>query len=293
MARGTTRELTTDAAGEYTAPELLSGTYTVRAEAKGFQTVEHTNVLLEVAQQVRVDLTLMPGEQTQTVTVTEEIPAIDTTSSTLGDTVTSQSMVALPLLNRNFLNLVQLSPGVVDMPGGGAAGTAWSTNGRKEGADVVVIEGVNQFDLATPNVLINGQNKGGGDTELPLDSVQEFSTLAEPSGGIWLERRIGHKPWDQVGNQRHSWHCLCLRTRCGGDRCESILIQPARDRIGQQLASGAAGLHGGWPHTQEQALLVHRRRIYPSVQLQHGRPKRANRCGAAGRRCWMHWSAQS
>lgn len=180
VARGTTRELTADAAGEFTAPSLLSGTYTVRAEANGFQTVERTNVLLEVAQNVRVDLTLPPGQQTQTVTVTEEAPAIDTTSSTLGDTVTSQSMVALPLLNRNFLNLVQLSPGVVDMPGGGAAGTAWSTNGRKEGADVIVIEGVNQFDLATPNILINGQNKGGGNTELPLDSVQEFSTLQNP-----------------------------------------------------------------------------------------------------------------
>src|SRR5271169_4977388 len=47
VARGTTRALTTDPAGEYTAPELLSGTYTVRAEAKGFQTAEHTNVLLE------------------------------------------------------------------------------------------------------------------------------------------------------------------------------------------------------------------------------------------------------
>ncbi len=180
VARGTTRVLTTDQAGEYTAPELLSGTYTVRAEAKGFQTVEHTNVLIEVAQQVRVDLTLMPGAQTQTVTVTEEIPAIDTTSSTIGATVESQAIVSLPLLNRNFLNLVPLSPGVVDDLGGSTVGTAWSTNGRKEGADVVVIEGVNQFDLATPNVLINGLNKGGGNTELPLDSVQEFSTLTDP-----------------------------------------------------------------------------------------------------------------
>src|ERR1700733_5574642 len=41
VARGITRALTTDGAGEYTAPSLLSGTYTVRAEAKGFQTVEH------------------------------------------------------------------------------------------------------------------------------------------------------------------------------------------------------------------------------------------------------------
>ena len=42
VARGTTRTLTTDAAGEYTAPSLLSGTYTVRAAAKGFQTVQNT-----------------------------------------------------------------------------------------------------------------------------------------------------------------------------------------------------------------------------------------------------------
>src|SRR5579862_7169097 len=41
VARGTTRTLTTDATGEYTAPSLLSGTYTVRAAAKGFQTTEH------------------------------------------------------------------------------------------------------------------------------------------------------------------------------------------------------------------------------------------------------------
>ena len=74
VARGTTRTLTADAAGEFTAPSLLSGTYTVRAEAKGFQTVERTNVLLEVAQNVRVDLSLSPGQQTQTVTVTEEAP---------------------------------------------------------------------------------------------------------------------------------------------------------------------------------------------------------------------------
>ena len=74
VARGTTRTLTTDAAGEYTAPSLLSGTYTVRAAAKGFQTIEHTNVLLEVASDVRVDLTLSPGEQTQTVTVTRGSP---------------------------------------------------------------------------------------------------------------------------------------------------------------------------------------------------------------------------
>src|SRR5579872_2523862 len=178
VARGTTRTLTTDASGEYTAPSLLSGTYTVRAAAKGFQTTEHTNVLLEVASDVRVDLTLSPGEQTQTVTVSAEAPAIDTTNATLGGTVTNQAVVSLPMETRNFLQLLQLRPGVVDTPGGN--GTATTTNGRREGADVVLVEGVTQFDLGTSNVLINGAQKGGAVDELPLDSVQEFSTQQNP-----------------------------------------------------------------------------------------------------------------
>jgi carboxypeptidase family protein/TonB-dependent receptor-like protein len=177
VARGTTRQLTTDASGEYTAPSLLSGTYTVRAEAPGFQAIERTNVLLEVAQEARVDLRLSPGAQTQTVTVTGEVPPIDTTNSTLGGTVTNQAVGSLPLVTRNFLDLLQLRPGVVYVPG---QPTATTTNGRRTGADVILIEGVTQFDMATSNVLINGSQKGNAVDELPLDSVQEFSTQQNP-----------------------------------------------------------------------------------------------------------------
>ena len=48
VARGTTRSLTTDEAGKYVAPSLTTGTYTVRAEANGFRTMERNNVLVEV-----------------------------------------------------------------------------------------------------------------------------------------------------------------------------------------------------------------------------------------------------
>ena len=117
VARGTTHTLTTDQTGQYTVPSLLVGTYSVRAEAQGFQTVERTNVLLEVAQDVKVDLKLPPGAQTQTVTVTEEAPAINSTDATLGGTVTNQAVTSLPLVTRNFLDLLQLRPGVVSVPG--------------------------------------------------------------------------------------------------------------------------------------------------------------------------------
>jgi hypothetical protein len=118
VARGVTRALTTDDAGQYVANSLTPGTYTVRAEAKGFQTVEHSGVLVEVGQNIRVDLVVQPGEQTQTVTVTGEVPAINATDATMGGTVSNDAINALPLNGRNFERLLQLRPGVTTPVGG-------------------------------------------------------------------------------------------------------------------------------------------------------------------------------
>src|SRR2546430_516257 len=71
VERGGSRVLTTDDSGEYNAPSLTPGKYTVRAEAKGFQTTQRENVIVGVGQELRVDLSLRAGEQTQTVTVSE------------------------------------------------------------------------------------------------------------------------------------------------------------------------------------------------------------------------------
>ena len=101
VARGGTRSLTTDGAGQYVAPSVIPGTYTVRAEAAGFSKMERTGVIVEVGQNVRVDLALRAGEQTQTVTVTEEIPFINTTDSQLGGTVTNQQLNQLPFAERS------------------------------------------------------------------------------------------------------------------------------------------------------------------------------------------------
>src|SRR5580658_4695783 len=61
VQRGTTRTVATDASGDYTVPELQPGIYKVRAEAKGFKTVERPNIVVEVAQDLRVDLALPTG----------------------------------------------------------------------------------------------------------------------------------------------------------------------------------------------------------------------------------------
>src|ERR1700693_493249 len=64
---GVVRNLTTDPAGEYVAPNLLPGAYAVHVTAQGFKAIERKDLLLEVDKNVRVDLQLSPGEVTQTV----------------------------------------------------------------------------------------------------------------------------------------------------------------------------------------------------------------------------------
>jgi carboxypeptidase family protein/TonB-dependent receptor-like protein len=175
VARGVTRALTTDAAGEYVAPSLLPGTYTVRAEAKGFRTTEHSGVLVEVGQTIRVDLTVQPGEQTQTVTVTGELPEIDTTDSTLGGTVSNATINALPLNGRNFERLLQLRPGVITNPGAGAGNA--STNGRRTGNDLLLVEGVAQIGPSNGTTTLNSVYRTGDANSLvPIDAIQEFNT---------------------------------------------------------------------------------------------------------------------
>src|SRR5262249_23160281 len=127
--RGLTRNLTSNDAGEYVATNLLAGTYTVKVSAPGFRIVERRNVPLEVATDARVDFVLQPGDTQQTVTITEEAPLVDSTSAVLGGTLTNQTINEMPLNGRNFMNLLQLRPGVMIMPGGGK----WSqtTNGLR------------------------------------------------------------------------------------------------------------------------------------------------------------------
>src|SRR5437588_837619 len=159
VARGVARNLVTDGAGQYVANQLTPGTYTVRVMAQGFRTVEHSGVLVEVGQNIRVDLTVQPGEQTQTVTVTGEVPAIDTTDATLGGTVSNQAINALPLNGRNFGRLMQLRPGITSTIGG-SSGTNF-THGRRGGFDLLVVDGLTALTSTTGVMRLNGGYRGG------------------------------------------------------------------------------------------------------------------------------------
>ena len=177
--RGVTRTLTTDDAGAYNAPNLTPGTYTVRAEAKGFKTIQRENILIEVGKELRVDLTLQPGEQQQTITVTEAIPLVETTNATLGGTLSNETITQLPLNGRNFVNLLTLRPGMQVYLGGGTY--TRSANGTRADDIGYLVDGLSADEGYTGQSVLNAPIAAGdASSSLPIDAIQEFNTEQNP-----------------------------------------------------------------------------------------------------------------
>ena len=179
VQRGTARTVVTDDSGSYSAPELQPGSYKVRAEAKGFKSVERVNIAVEVAVDLRVDISLPAGSLSETVVVSEEVPLLDTTSATLGGTLSNEQINDLPLSGRNYENLLQLRPGVVRYPGGGFSTT--STNGLRAEDNAYIIDGLFNSEPYSGQGIINGAGIAGDSaTILPIDSIQEFNLQENP-----------------------------------------------------------------------------------------------------------------
>jgi hypothetical protein len=179
VQRGITRTVTTDNSGEYVVPNLTPGIYMVRAESRGFKTVERPNIQVEVATDLSIDVSLPPGDVRETVIVNEEVPLLDTTSSTLGGTLSNKEINDLPLNGRNYENLLQLRPGVMRYPGGGFSTT--SANGLRAEDNAYLVEGLFNSEPFSGQSIINGAGIAGDSaTILPVDSIQEFNLQQNP-----------------------------------------------------------------------------------------------------------------
>ncbi len=179
VQRGTTRSVATDDTGGYVVPSLIPGQYKVRAEAKGFKAVERLNVQVEVATDLDVDMSLPPGDVKETVVVSDEVPLVNTTSATLGGTLSNKEINDLPLNGRNYENLLQLRPGIVRYPGGGFSTT--SSNGLRAEDNAYLVDGLFNSEPFSGQSIINGAGIAGDSaTILPVDAIQEFNLQQNP-----------------------------------------------------------------------------------------------------------------
>src|SRR4029453_12991225 len=159
-----TRTVTSDVNGEYTAPNLPTGHYTVMTEMTGFKALALSNIEVGVDQRVRINLKLDVGAMTESVSVQAETPLVQTFSSELGTTVGNEQIEALPLNGRNFVNLTRTVPGVLrGIPGAnidGAGSLAWrasasfSANGQRPRDNNFMLDGVDNNETWLQTVVI-------------------------------------------------------------------------------------------------------------------------------------------
>jgi Carboxypeptidase regulatory-like domain len=169
IATGVNSHTQTTGSGEYTLPDLNPGTYRVTVESPGFERSVVNNVGLIVAQTVRLNVRMMAGVVSETVTVESNAVALDTDSSAISQIVTNQQVVELPINGRNFLQLLYIGAGAVTV--GAEQGTmrqgegaAVSINGARPESNNYILDGMVNTDQAlnTPAVVLS------------IDAIQEF-----------------------------------------------------------------------------------------------------------------------
>jgi hypothetical protein len=112
-ANGVTNVVRSNAAGEYTVPNVAPGNYTVKVEAHGFATFSTTHVAVDASIARKVDASLKVGSSTDVVTVTADSNTVQTESAVLGQLVTAEQVKSIQLNGRDPLYLAQMEPGVV------------------------------------------------------------------------------------------------------------------------------------------------------------------------------------
>ena len=164
VGRGIPRNLTTDNTGTYSAPNLIPGTYSVHAVNTGFKAFDRQDINVEVGGDVHIDVTLQPGEQTQTITVTGEVPAITTTNAQMAGTISGSSLTDLPMAGHQFLQLLGLLPTYHIRPGTNTGPSSTVSNGLRGEYTVYSLDGVadvQNYYLAYP--LGTGHAAGGSE----------------------------------------------------------------------------------------------------------------------------------
>src|SRR6266481_3240040 len=222
--------------GLYSFANLFAGRYKVEVEMKGFKRVSHTDIVVEVQQTSRIDLTLQVGEVNQVVEVTGETPLIQSETSSLGQVIETREANELPLNGRNVYNLATLSPSVV--PQGHAMNN---------------IVGQNPFDLGNYQIggsfanqgaeYLDGQPLNIGYINLPLvvptqDSISEFKVQYNNVGPEW---------------GKFSGGVINFSTRSGSNEWHGTAYEYLRNKVlnANQFFANAAGIKRS-PFTQNQ-----------------------------------------
>lgn len=186
LAQRTAYQGISDKRGLYSFPDLPVGHYDLTIEASGFAPQRKAKLTVDAASAIRVDVALIVGSQSDTVTVTSETGVqVETSATNLGEVVSGSQMTALPLNGRSYTDLLAIQPGVAPIstllpssvimagvtggidPSGNLNPGNLSINGQRESSNGFLVNGIDVQE-----------HMNGGTSIIPeLDSIEQFRVL--------------------------------------------------------------------------------------------------------------------
>src|SRR5437762_2801806 len=189
---GLTRTVTTTENGGYRMPSLPVGPYEVTGEKLGFKQQVRRGVNLVVGQEAVIDLTLEVGAAAEQVTVTEEAPLVNATTSSTSGLITEQQVKELPLNGRSFDQLITLNVGVSNATSNTLDSGAWnmfSVSGTRPETNRYTINGVDWVGGSATAQFITPN--GASRQLLGVEAVREFNVLTDTYSAEYGKRAGG------------------------------------------------------------------------------------------------------
>lgn len=172
------RSANTESDGSYRIAALPPGVYEIRASKDGFTSEIFHKIEVTLNREVPLDIVLQVGTVSQTIEVNSGVPLLETAASSTGSTITPQQIEDMPINGRNYLDLLQLVPGVaLNRQADPSGDNATPILGERGGNTLYLIDG-----------LPNRDNfNGGPSAQFNQDSILEFQVI---TGGYKAE--FGH-----------------------------------------------------------------------------------------------------
>ena len=169
MATSISRVVQSNGSGRYSVTNLSPGTYQVEVKSPGFTGKLEKDIVLQVGQDGSLDITLQPGASGEVVTVEATAALTDTETSSQGSVIDNKEVVGLPLNQRVFYSLAELSPAVY-LPGQSSTlgfRGGFNVAGNNETANTFTINGVDD----------NDQNVMAPSFRPSVEAIEEFKIL--------------------------------------------------------------------------------------------------------------------